>query len=100
MFVRSWPEAELERRADVRLFSSSKQRDPPALVLDVAREPKARSGEDVCIHGDVVLAPPLGKIAGIEYPVPKFEADFLTRAKPILRADLFALCGTPNPGAD
>ena len=100
MFVRSWPEAELERGADVRLFSNGKQRNAPALVSNVAYKTKTRSDEDVCIHGDVILAPTLGKIAGIEDPVPKFEADFLAGAKPVVRADLFALCGASDPCAD
>src|SRR5579864_7889658 len=100
MFVRSWPEAELKGYSDIGLGACGEQRNEPALVLDIPCETKARSGEDVCIDRDIVLAPALRNITGIEYAVPKFYADFSAWREPIIRADLFPLCRPSNPGSD
>jgi len=100
LFVRSGPEAELKGNSDIGLGACGKQRDQPALVLDIPRKTKARSGEDVCIDRDIILAPALRNITGIEYAVPKFYADFSAWREPIIRADLFPLCRPSNPGSD
>src|SRR5262249_43319535 len=100
MFVRSWPEAELKRYSNVGLRSGCQQRNPPTLVLDIAGKTKTRPGKDVRIHGDIVLAATIWKIAGIERAVPKFEADLPPWAEPIIRSNLFALRGASDPGSD
>jgi len=100
LFVRSGPEAELKGYSDIGLGACGEQRNEPALVLDIPRETKARSGEDVCIDRDIVLASALGNITGIEDAVPKFYADFSAWREPIIRADLFPLCRPSNPGSN
>lgn len=61
LFVRSGPEAELKRCSDIGLGACGEQRNQPALVLDIPRETKARSGEDVCVDRDIILVPALGR---------------------------------------
>ena len=39
-------------------------------------------------------------MAGVEDAVAKFEPDFIAWAEPIVRSDLFPLCGTAYPGSD
>ena len=72
----SGPEAELKGHGDVRLATGGEQGNPPALILNIAGKTKTLSGKDIGINSDVVLAATLWDVAGIEYAVAKFEADF------------------------
>jgi hypothetical protein len=65
LFVRSGPEAELKGYSDIGLAACGEQRNQPALVLDITRKTKARSGEDVCVDRDIILAPALREITRI-----------------------------------
>ena len=100
MFVGRWPEAELERSCDIRLAACRQQWDQPALVLNAPRKSKSWPGEDIGVYSDIVLVSALRQIAGVESSVPQFDADFLTRAEPIVGTDLFTLCSASDPGSD
>src|SRR5215472_17341979 len=100
MFARSGPETKLERRGHIGLAICRQKRDPPAFVLHAAGKAKTRSGKDIRIHGNVILAPALWNMAGVEDAVAKFEPDFIARAEPIVRLDLFPLSRAADPGSD
>ena len=92
IFVRSWPEAELKRCGDVGLPACGKKGNLPAFVLDIACKAKAwRRAKKSAFTATSFWLPPCGRYTRIECSVPKFETDFSSRAKPIIRADLFAL---------
>ena len=97
MFARSWPETELEGSGHIGLVIYGQKRNSPLFVLNTARKTEARSGEDIRIHGNVILAAALWNITGVEDAVPKFEADFLARSKPVVALDLLPLGGAADP---
>ena len=97
MFVWSWPKAELERRRDIGLSICRQKWDPPSFVLHTASKAEARSSKDIRVHRNVILAPTLWNMAGVEDAVAKFEPDFIAWTEPIVRLDLFPLCGTADP---
>ena len=98
--MRRRPEAELKGYSDIGLPACGKKGDQPAFVLDISEKTKARCGEEVCIHGDIILVSTLRKISRIKCPVPKFYTDFSPRTEPIVRADFFPLCSPSSPGSD
>src|SRR5215467_351873 len=99
MFARSWPETELEGSGHIGLVIYGQKRNSPLFVLNTARKTEARSGEDIRIHRNVILAATLWNISGVEDTVPEFKTDFLAWAEPIVALDLFPLCSAADPCA-
>ena len=96
-FVHGWPEAELKRSQYIGLGAWCEQRNLPTFILYVPRNAKTRSRKDVRVHSDVILCSALGKIAPVNFSVPEFHADFLSRTQPIVHPDRFALCRASDP---
>src|SRR5690242_7773265 len=97
MFARSWPKTEFERSGDIGLPICCQERNSPSFVLHAARESETRSGEDICIYCDVILATTLRNITRVENAVPEFKTNFLARGEPVVALDLFPLGGAANP---
>src|SRR5215469_14012532 len=76
------------------------QRNLPALILQVAGKTKSLPGEYLGIHRDVILRSALRKEKPVHFPMAEFNPNFSFCGKPVIRANRFALRGSPQPASN